>query len=242
MKDLRKAWTRLGVGFVEKFSTQGQLDLEHLIVDTCKEGRSDSRLLFGMRGWLLKHHDLVNVARLIRMVKEEGDTAVLGAIIESVVETHPRSALASVTKYCRKAKKREFVFERIARSKTMAKFNLEENLPIWRKWNLISNEMGELGGAIAEKGYIFQYNSNMMLRALFSPGIRAEVLSYLVEYGEGNARQISMGVGQSYEPVYSELKLCENMGLLEPISCGRATVYHLKPEFLKKGLEPLMAA
>jgi len=242
MKDLRKAWTRLGVGFVGKFRAKGSLDLERLIMDTCVEGRGDSRLLFGMRGWLLKHHDLVNVARLLRMVKDAKDTAVLGAIVESVVDAHPRSALASVVKYCRKAKPQEFVFERIARSKVMTEFNREENLPIWRKWNLISNEMGDLAGAIAEKGYVFKHNQNLVLRALFSPGIRAEILSFLMEHGEGNARQISLGIGQSYEPVYSELKLCEEVGLLKPVQAGRATVYHLRPEFLKKALKPLLAA
>lgn len=242
MTDLRKTWTRLGVGFVERFRAKGSIDLERLIMDTCVEGRRDSRLLFGLRGWLLKHHDLVNTARLLRMVKETKDTAVLGAIVESIVEAHPRSALASVLKYCGKAKRPEFVFERIARSKVMAEFNREGNLPIWRKWNLISNEMGDLGGAIAEKGYVFKHNQNLLLRALFSPGIRAEILSYLMEHGEGNARQISLGVGQSYEPVYSELKLCEEVGLLEPVQAGRATVYHLRLAFLKKALKPLLAA
>jgi hypothetical protein len=230
------------VAFDERISGKGQVDLERLIMDTCIEGRRDPRLLFGMRGWLGKHHDLVNVNRLIRMAKESEETAVLGAICDSVLEHAPRSSLRYVRKYCRRARPSEFVFEEIAASKTMRRLNEKENLPVWKAWGLISREMDDMEGAIAEKAFVLSHNQNLALRALFGPGMRAEILSYLLEHTEGNARQISMGVGQSYEPVYSELKLCEEVGLLKPVQAGRATVYHLRPEFLKKALKPLLAA
>jgi hypothetical protein len=209
------------VAFDERISGKGQVDLERLIMDTCVEGRRDSRLLFGMRGWMLRHYDLVNVNRLIRMAKEAEETAVLGAICDSVLEHAPRSSLRYVRKYCQRMKRPEFLFEEIAASKTMRRLNEEENLPVWKAWGLISREMEDMEGAIAGKAF---------------------VLGYLLEHAEGNARQISLGIGQSYEPVYSELKLCEEVGLLEPLKAGRATVYHLRPEFLKKALKPLLAA
>ena len=240
--NLRKSWTRLGVAFDESFLRKGSIDLERLIMDTCVEGRGDSRLLFGMRGWLLKHHDLVNVNRLIRMVKEARMTAVLGAITDSVLEHAPRSSLRYVRKYCRPARPHEILFKEIAASKTMTRFNEEENLPVWKAWGLISREMDSMEGAIAEKAFVLGHNQNLALRALFGSGMRAEILGYLLEHGEGNARQVSLGVGQSYEPVYSELKSCEAVGLLKPEIHGRATVYHLRPDFLKRTLKPLLAA
>ncbi|PIR24924.1 MAG: hypothetical protein COV43_07770 [Deltaproteobacteria bacterium CG11_big_fil_rev_8_21_14_0_20_42_23] len=220
-------WSRLGVGFGKSFSCESSLDLEQTLIETAREGRDSSRLLFGMRGWLLKHHDLVNVARLIRLVKAEDDTAVLGAILESIVEEFPRSLLLSVVKYCKKTKKKKFVFTRIEKSKIFRAFHRRHNLEIWNKWNLISAEMDDERGAIFEKSYVFEHNQNLLLRALFSPGIRAEVLSYFFDYKEGNAHQIAQQVGLSYEPVYSELKACEGIGLVRSRKQGRAVVYSL---------------
>lgn len=240
--NLRKSWARLGVAFNEDFPRKGSVDLERLIMDTCVEGRRDSRLLFGMHGWLLKHHDLVNASRIIRMVKEAKATAVLGAICDSVLEYAPRSSLRYVRRYCQHVRRPEFVFEEIAGSKAMQTLNEKENLRVWKAWGLISREMEAMAGAIAEKGFVLGHNRNLAIRALFGTGVRAEILNYLVEHGEANARQISVGVGQSYEPVYSDLKSCEAIGLLKPEVQGRATVYHLKPDFLKRTLKPLLAA
>jgi len=242
LNNLRTSWARLGVAFDEKISRKGFIDLERLLMDTCIQGRRDSRLLFGMIGWLIKHHDLVNVNRLIRMVKEAKDTAVMGAVIDFLLEHAPRSSLRYVRKYCKRARKPEYVFEEIERSKVLRKVNEEENLPVWQAWNLISREMNVMEGGVAEKEFVLSRNGNLGLRALFGTGVRAEILSYLVEHGEGNARQISLGVDQSYEPVYSELKLCEDVGLLKPVIQGRATVYCLRPEFFQKTLKPLLAA
>ena len=240
--DLRTSWARLGVAFDERISRKGSVDLECLMMDTCIEGRKDSRALFGMIGWLIKHHDLVNANRLIRMVKEARNTAILGAVIDTVLEHTPRSSLRYVRKYCKRIPRPEYVFEEIARSKVLQRLNQEENLPVWKAWNLISREMDTTEGGIAGKMFVLSRNYNLALRALFGTGIRAEILNYLVERGEGNAHQISQGVGQSYQPVYSELKLCEDVGLLMPVTCGRATVYHLRPEFFQKTLKPLLAA
>jgi hypothetical protein len=240
--DLRTSWARLGVAFDERIPRKGSVDLERLMMDTCIEGRKDPRLLFGMIGWLLKHHDLVNVNRLIRMVKETKPTAILGAVIDAVLEHVPRSSLKYVRKYCKRLRKPEYVFEEIERSKVMRRLNEEENLPLWKTWSLISREMDVMEGGIAEKAFVLSRNGNLALRALFGTGIRAEILQYLVEHGEGNAHQIAHEVGQSYEPVYSELKICEDVGLLEPVTCGRATIYRLRPEFLQKALKPLLAA
>jgi hypothetical protein len=241
-ENLRQYWARLGVAFDERFPRRGVIDLERLMMDTCVEGRRDPRLLFGMRGWLLKHHDLVNVNRLIRMVRECKETAILGAIIDSVLECAPRSSLRYVRKYCRKALEHRFVFEAVEASRVMRRVNEEENLPVWKAWGLISREMESMEGAIAEKGFVLRHNRNLALRALFGSGMRAEILSYLLENKAGNAHQISRGVGQSYEPVYSELKLCENVGLLKPVPSGRATLYHLRSEFLERTLKSLLAA
>jgi|GEM_PF-5250260 len=98
--DLRKSWTRLGVAFDEGFSRKGSIDLERLIVDTCMDGETDKRLLTGVRCWLFKHHDLVNVHRLIKFVKDVKETAILGATIDALLERAPRSSLRHVRKHC----------------------------------------------------------------------------------------------------------------------------------------------
>lgn len=241
MSNLRKSWSRFGVAFGEAFSTKGYVDLEQLIVETCVEGRKDSRLFFAMRGWVLKHHDFINGGRLIRMIKKTNETAMAGVLVDSILENEPRSGLQYVRKYCKPSAKREFAFEEIRESKVLGKLNEEENLPVWKKWNLISRDMEVMEGAIAEKGWVIAHNRNLALRAVFGAGIRAEILNFLLEYGKGSAYQIAASVNQSYEPIYSELRLCENIGFLKEEREGKAVVYHLRPAFLRKALKPLLA-
>lgn len=237
--DLRKKWTRLGVGFTESFSEQGLIDLEKTILETTHAGREDSRLLFGMRGWLLKHHDLINGSRLIRFVKKEPETAVLGALIDSMIEEAPRSTLLYVRRYCKKLRKPEFLFSKIAESKALSELNREENLSVWRHWNLISREMGEMEGAIYEKKYVLKHNLNLALRALFGPGMRAEVLSYFLKNKEGNAAQIAKALEQSYQPVYSELKAIQAIGLVHEEKEGIACVFQIEKNIIPMLLKPL---
>lgn len=225
---LYKTWTQLGVGFLEQKGKTVPVDLEKSIVATAGVGRTDSRLLFGMRAWLLKHHDLVNNSRLIRLLPQEKESAVLGAIIDSILSQIPRSTLRYVRKYCKKAKEPEFVFTRIANSKVQSILNREENLSIWKKWNLISREMGEMHGAIMEKSFVYAHNRNLALRALFGPTSKADVWAFLLENKSSNVHQMAKSIGISYEPVYSELMTYKSMGLVKEEKQGLARVFTIK--------------
>lgn len=226
--ELYTTWTQLGVGFLERPIIPISVDLEKTIMATSHAGREDSRLLFGMQAWLLKHHDLVNNSRLIRFIKIEKETAILGAIIDSVLAKIPRSTLRYVRKYCKKAKEPEFVFKRIANSKVQSTLNREENLPIWKKWNLISREMGEMDGVIMEKSYVYAHNRNLALRALFGPIAKADVFAFLLEHKQSNAHQMAQSLGLSYEPVYSELATFKEIGFIEEEKQGLARVFKIK--------------
>ncbi len=218
----------MGIGFHEPHSEPILIDLERTLIETAHAGRDDSRLLFGMRGWLLKHHDLVNGTRLIRLVKSEKETAILGAIIDSVLEEESRSTLRYVKKYCRKAKTPEFVFNRIASSPVQSERNREENLTVWKRWNLISREMESSEGAIMEKPYVLKHNRNLALRALFGPILKADLLAYFLEYKQGNAHQVAQALGQSYEPVYHELQSFKEIGFMEDEKAGLSRVFKIK--------------
>ncbi len=200
--ELYTTWAQLGVGFLEKPTTSIVVDLEKTILATTRAGREDSRLLFGMCAWLLKYHGLVNNSRLIRLIKQEKETAVLGAAIDLVLEKKPRSTLRYVRKYCKKAKTPEFVFKRIAYSKVQSGLNREENLAVWKKWNLISREAGDMEGVIREKSFVYSHNRNLALRAFFGPIVKADVFAFLLDHKTGNARQIALSLGLSYEPVH----------------------------------------
>lgn len=219
MVDLYAKWQKLGVGFAGVPGIRSFVDVEQLLINTAKEGRKDSRLLFGMRGWLLRNHDLVNVQRLIRFIKQEKNkkepTSVLGAILNSVVNEVPRSALKNALKYCEKNKQPEFVFSRIGESKVLSQLNKEENHSVWKYWNLISREMDSEQSAIRRRSYILKRNKNLLLRAFLGKGVKAEILSYFLNCGKGNALEISKEVGFSYEPVYSELQQFKALHFIE---------------------------
>ncbi len=226
--ELYTIWTQLGVGFLEGPTKATSIDLEKTIIATSYAGREDSRLLFGMQAWLVKHHDLVNNSRLIRLVKQEKETAVLGAIIDSVLAQVPRSTLRYVRKYCKKTKEPEFVFKRIAASKVQSVLNRAENLSLWKRWNLISRESGEMDGVIMEKSYVLKHNRNLALRAFFGPIAKADLFAHLLDHNVGNAYQMSLSLGLSYEPVYSELATFKAMGFVEEKKLGLARVFKIK--------------
>ena len=241
MTDLYALWSRLGVGFTVAASRNIQIDLEEVLVKTAQEGRNDSRLSFGMRGWLLKHHELVNSARLIVKLKACSETAVLGAIIDSVVQEHPRSNLKYCLKYCHPFSQKQFVFHYVSVSPAVAQLNLDENLPLLKKWGLISRELGDMQGAIRDKTFVLQHNPHLALRALFGANLKAEVLSFFLNHKQGNARQIALSIGLSYEPVYSELLHFKKIGLLKEARKGQARTFSLYPKFIKRTLLPLAA-
>ncbi len=241
MSDLYQIWSRLGVAFDTAPFFGSSIDLEDVLVKTSLEGRKDSRLLFGMRGWLLKHYELVNSARLICKIKSCSSTAVLGAVIESVILEYPRSNLKYAIKYCHPLSQSDFVFDSVRYSKTISHLNQMENLPLWKKWNLISREMGDMHGAIREKKFVLKHNPQLALRALFGAGLKAEVLSFFLNHRKGNARQIALAIGLSYEPVYSELMLFKKIGLAEEKKKGQTRVFSLSPKFFDRTLLPLAA-
>ncbi|EKD50112.1 MAG: hypothetical protein ACD_62C00649G0002 [uncultured bacterium] len=234
MFELYKTWARLGVAFNVKPTSDSVIDIEDVLIRTAHEGRDDSRLLFGMRGWLIKHHELVNSARLISKIKCLTETAVLGAIIDSVVEIHPRSNLKYIVKYCHPLSQPDFVFRSVKNSNILSQLNLQENLSLWKKWNLISREMEYNKEAIYEKKHVFKHNPWLILRALFGAGLKAEVLTYFFHHKKGNARQIAQTTQLSYEPVYSELRLLNKIGLVKEKKRGRARVFSFCPSFFKE--------
>lgn len=234
LNNLHNIWSRLGVAFDVSLSKNLFIDLEDTLIQTAQQGREDSRLLFGMRGWLLKHHDLVNCARLVRKLKAQENTAVLGAIVESVVVERPRSFLRYVTKYCQPLKKKEILFFKVSRSKILSKLNKESNHPIWKKWGLISREMGDMKGAIREKSFVLKHNLNLAIRALFGPNLKAEILSYFIKNKQGHVYQIAKMTGFSYQPVYSELDSFNQLGLLKEERMGRKRVFRFNSGFFSK--------
>lgn len=238
-EELYKIWTQLGVGFLAKSKHPIAIDLEKTLLITSRVGREDSRLIFGMRAWLLKHHDLVNGSRLIRLIKSENETAVLGAIIDSVLVKSSRSTLHYVRKYCKKSKTEEFVFTRIMKSKVQSDLNRKECLPVWKKWNLISREMDDMPGTIMGKSYVFRHNRALALRALFGPIIKADLFAFFLEHKEGNAHHIAKSLGLSYEPVYTELTSFKEIGLIDETRRGLARVFRVKAGVGKK-LEGLL--
>ena len=171
---------------------------------------------------------------------EEISTA-FSRIIESVVTEYPRSNLKYVIKYCHPFTKSDFIFDSVRSSKTISQLNQSENLPLWKKWNLISREMSDMQGAICEKKFVLKHNPQLALRALFGAGLKAEVLSFFLNHRKGNARQIALAIGLSYEPVYSELIQFVKIGLAEEIKKGQSRIFSLRPIFFERTLLPFAA-
>lgn len=225
--ELYNQWAQLGVGFVATNPVMIGLDPEKLIVETASAGRDDPRLLFGMYHWLLKHHDLINSYRLIRFIKKTKKTAVMGALLDEAHRVLSTNHFMNWAKYCKKQSRKEFVFPLVEKSKILMELNCRENLPQWKRWGLICRDWDDMSDVIMEKEYVLDKNPGMRFRAIFGPGLRAEVFTFFTQHIVGNIHGISQTLMMDYKSVYNELIFFKSVGVVREIRTGKARVFQM---------------
>jgi hypothetical protein len=229
MEELKSQWSRIGFRFLDKPS-KAPVDLERLIVETTRAGRQDPVLLSAMLTWIIHFSDLINTARLLRLLKD-ADLSVLGLILDLSLEHHAHKKLKQlILKFTAKTKP-EILFSVMDSMVTTRNSEIENSIPAGRKWGLFVSDISIKADALHNRDWILKRNPNLYFRALFGANIKAEVFSQLFKLKETYIQELSRAIGVSYQPVYAEVKEMAENHFLNMKSIGRTKLISMNPLF-----------
>jgi len=117
------------------------INIETLIAQTTKYCRYSGRLTWILIDWLVRNIDTVNIEKLLQLTSKEGDITVLGLISDLANRKRNNKKLDNIIKASKPNEKKEIFFYRVSQSKLASRLTIEQNLPIYDKWNFYCNEL-----------------------------------------------------------------------------------------------------
>jgi hypothetical protein len=232
---LYDTWMSLGMGMNGKRYIL-DLDLEQTLAETTRVGRYESRLLWAMLTWIAVYGDLVNVSRMMHFLNI-AEQSVLGAIFEIAVKNGGDKKLLNVINRCAPKKNPELLFPRMKKLGFAYAQELSDAKDEWKKWGYYSSETSFMFDSIlGDRMFIFKYQKNLAVRAIFGSNLRAEILYYLYKNSGTYIKAISKATGFAYFPVYNEIKELVRNGLLKSTTYGRTNVVSLN-EFIYRFIQ-----
>jgi hypothetical protein len=228
LKTLSAQWARLGFR-INASPSDDTIDIEKLIVKTSIEGGNDPTIFWGMLAWVVNYGDLINVSRLSRHL-DEGDSAVIAAVLDVALSKGADKKLANVLGKCRKAKPEKILFHIMETNKITAQVEKENGLDIFKKWGLYCSTISDKSDALHTRQYVLDHNFNLFLRALFGANIRAEILFHLSHVPKSYIKELSRLIGMSYQPVHAEVERMALNKILEIETIGKLRLVSLNPK------------
>lgn len=210
---LAAEWARAGGGFMVEPATYA-IDLECLVGRTAVAAPRDYRALAVATTWLAQHSQLVNVRRLGKVAGEleELPAAILGAMLEIAHETKSvADRLRTAQRHCRPLQRTRALFDRTEASPVLRRFAREGALPAFKAWGLWQDELTLKFDALRPVSWILEHCPELRLRALYGPGLEAEVMQVL-ERGRTTIAAIAREVDASYSATHAAVARLEGRG------------------------------
>jgi len=117
------------------------IDIENLIAETTKYCRYSGRLTWILIDWVIRNIDKINIDKLLQITAKNGDITVLGLISDLAKQKRNNINLEYIIKASKPNDKKEVFFYRVSQSKLATRLTIEQNLPIYDKWNFYCNEL-----------------------------------------------------------------------------------------------------
>jgi hypothetical protein len=212
---LSAEWARAGGGFMVDPATYA-IDLEHLVGRTAIAAPGDYRALAVATTWLAQHAELVNVRRLGKVAGdlEELPAAILGAMLDIAHESNPSAErLKSAQRYCQPLREPRALFDRTQANPVLRTFAKEGAMPAFEEWGLWQDELSLKFDALRPISWILEHCPELRLRALYGPGLEAEVMQVL-DRGAATIAAIARDVDASYSATHAAVTRLEGRGSL----------------------------
>lgn len=190
------------------------IDLERLVGRTAVAAPRDYRALAVATTWLAEHSQLVNVRRLGKVAGELEETpaAILGAMIEIAHGTNSAAErLSAAQRQCRPLREPRALFDRTEANPVLRRFAKEEALPAFEAWGLWQDELTLKFDALRPVSWILEQCPELRLRALYGPGLEAEVMQVLGR-GPATIADIARTVEASYSATHAAVTRLEGRG------------------------------
>jgi len=210
---LAAEWARVGGGFLVHRATY-RVDLEQLVGRTAVAAPGDYRALAVATTWLAEHSELVNVRRLGRVAAalDELPAAVLGAMIEIARETNlSAERLKPAQRHCRPLRHPRPLFDRTQANPVLGRFAKEGAMPAFEAWGLWQDELSLKFDALRPISWIIEHCPELRLRALYGPGLEAEVIQVL-ERGPATIAAVAREVDASYSATHAAVTRLKGRG------------------------------
>jgi len=117
------------------------IDIENLIAETTMYCRYSGRLTWVLIDWIIRNTDKINIDRLLQITAKSGNITVLGLISDLAKQKQGNAKLEYIIKASKPNDKKEVFFHRVSQSKLATRLTIEQNLPIYDKWNFYCNEL-----------------------------------------------------------------------------------------------------
>lgn len=117
------------------------IDIENLVAETTKYCRYSGRLTWILIDWIIRNIDKINIEKLLQITLKNGNITVLGLISDLAKQKQNNIKFEYIIKSSKPNEKKEIFFYRVAQSKLATKLTIEQNLPIYDKWNFYCNEL-----------------------------------------------------------------------------------------------------
>jgi len=117
------------------------IEIENLIAETTKYCRYSGRLTWILIDWIIRNVEKINTEKLLQTTKQNGDITVLGLVSDLAKQKRDSEKLEFIVKSSKPNDKKEIFFYRVSQSKLATKITMEQNLPIYDKWNFYCNEL-----------------------------------------------------------------------------------------------------
>lgn len=215
---LAAEWARAGGGFTAEPSPY-PVDLENLVGRTAVAAPRDYRALAVATTWLAQNSELVNVRRLGKVARNLAalPSAILGAMLEIAREANNAAErLSAVQHHCRPLHEARALFDRTQANPVLRSFARADSLPAFSAWGLWQDELTLKFDALRPISWILEHCPELRLRALYGPGLEAEVLQVL-EGGPTTVAAVSRAVDASYSATHAALSRLEGRGSVVPL-------------------------
>jgi hypothetical protein len=190
------------------------IDLEQLVGRTAVAAPRDYRALAVATTWLAQHSQLVNVRRLGKVAGdlEELPAAILGAMLDMALDANSAAdRLMAAQRHCRPLQQPRALFDRTEANPILRRFAKEGALPAFKAWGLWQDELTLKFDALRPVSWILEHCPELRLRALYGPGLEAEVMQVL-ERGPATIAAIARDVDASYSATHAAVARLEGRG------------------------------
>ncbi|MBL4699576.1 MAG: hypothetical protein JKX70_12170 [Phycisphaerales bacterium] len=178
---LVQQWTSVGVLF-NTAPTNGEIDLERLLIDTARNTDRMARLFVMSATWLHTYGDLIAKHRLKRLIRDELQPEyqpVLGLLLDIAQQgTHPLK-FETIIKTLKPAKQPKAMFASSRKNPKLRDLAKCKASSISQKWNLWCQPIEFKDDAIRPASWLMRRHPEFVTRADFRGDLRASILASL---------------------------------------------------------------